>query len=372
MMEKLFDDFMEEMKTVSDFDACQTPKSVTGGKAFNKLLQIAQKEKEMPTVLKLISSRLPEMDLFHACLGMYLCGYMIERIGVLDSGLAIADYYTYIVESACELLEAAAKKLDIALEDLKPEQLTTPLLEELFLSVPNGVRAFFGCDPATLAVMDVITRESNSRKLMREKRCFEQLETLKRFVPNVDYVTQVYQSCSALPLLVLSPKTERGFLAEVNDLSNCFHLLTFLEAELYQHGLTEAYQLKDYEFHEEIYQYATGEKMPVCGGKIKAHQQYYSYQAVGKQGGMKELLPYLIWGEMPPESIPDIEGTIVIIMDPDTMFAGRSWGTEFVFCCHEGLSPYFKMIRELSSEEYIQEMERIQTYIQKEEKLTLE
>lgn len=351
MEEKLLK-FLETMKQPSSFEECNDPRSILGQEVVGSLIQTAmQDEKTLGNVLLKVSSELPQMDSMKACCSAYLCGSIIEQIGVNDCGKSMVEFYCEIIHWCYQFLEFAAKQKKQEIEDLTEKDITPKLLKKAFLVMPDAVRAYLGCNLITLAIMDVITRDHSCRKLLRQKDCYEALEAVKEFIPNVDYVTQVYDCCMKLPLLVLAPKAERGFLAEVNDISNCFCLLTFLEAELYKSGLAEAYQLKDYQFNEEFYQCATGESMPFRGKTVYSHEQYYNYQVLGKEGTtVNDLLPYLIWGELPPEQIPQFHGMATIIIDPDT-FVNRSWGAEFLFCCHNGLTPYFHIIRELTKEE---------------------
>jgi len=350
-MEKELLKFLEAMKQPSSFEECKDPKHILGQEAVRSLMQAAmQNEETSAIVLSKISSALPQMDPMKACCSAYLCGSIIEEIGVNDCGKDMVEFYCKIIHWCGQLLEFVSKQKEQKVEDLTQEQITMKILKKAFSVMPDEVRSYLGCNFITLAIMDVITRDHSCRNLLRQKNSYETLNIIGNFIPNVNYITQVYVCCMKLPLLVLAPKAGRGFLAEVNDISNCFHLLTFLEAELYKSGLAEAYQLKDYQFNEEVYQCATGESMPFRGETVYSHEQYYNYQVLGKKGTVNDFLPYLIWGELSPEQIPQFHGIATIVMDPDT-FGNRSWGEEFVFCCHNGLTPYFHIIRELTKEE---------------------
>ena len=351
MKEELFE-FLEAMKQPSSLEECKEPKVILGQEAFGRLFwKIKESQEKTPEILSVISHELPQMDRLRACCSAYFCGSMIEDVGVSNCGEVMVEFYCDLIKSCYEFLEFVSEQEDQEIEYLTQDQITEQILEKAFLEIPDAVRSYYGCNFITLAIMDIITRDHSSRKLLRQKNCYEMLEVIKEFIPNVDYVTQVYCACMRLPLLVLAPKEKRGFLAEVNDVTNCFHLLTFLEAELYKSGLAKEYKLKDYQFNEEIYQCATGEKMPFRGKTVNAHSQYYNYQVLNKTGNINTLVSDLIWGEMCPEAIPQFHGIATIIMDSETAFAGRSWGSEFVFCCHEGLNPYFHIERELTLQE---------------------
>lgn len=72
-----------------------------------------------------------------------------------------------------------------------------------------------------------------------------------------------------------------------------------------------------------------------------------NYHQIGNENGAN-----MIWGEMPPECIPSIDGYRIISLYRKGI--SRSFGVGFLTVGHSALTPYVKIIKELSDDEYNQ------------------
>lgn len=340
---------------------CQDFRLLLEQKPFRALYQQAMSsESEGRQVLEQLAGALGELDGFQRALAAHLCGALIERWGMdpaADRQIAVA--FVKMASQACEFLGCAQKQLGCSEEDFDKEALQRVDMNDLFAAEPERTRAYWGCDLLTLAAMAVITRDREVRLWLREQDIFPFLSYLAPFKDNVYYVQEVFKACVQLSLTVLAPKTGRGLRLAVNDINNCFHLFTLLEAEFYQRGWLE--ELADYQWQEKIYRIAAGLDQPRTDMLIAAHQQYYTVQAVRPDGsyqmivqteqGMQVDPAALIWGEMPPEAIPSFAGERIIIVDKEGMFAGRSWDVSFIAKCHDALKPSLEVTAVLSAAE---------------------
>lgn len=372
-MEHLIEAFIKQFQTPSTIEEIRDLNLIYKSDAFQNLFRhLRENTDDMPAAIEKIADALGDMDMLKACCGAYFCGSLIEQAGVGNAGFRIVDFYAKIVVFSCEYLAQVEESLQV--EELDSSQVAQADLGKLFAASPDHARAYAGCDLATLALMAVATKDQESRMRLRSHKIYRHLQYLQQFIENTGYVTQVHDTCPKMELTVLAPAAGKGFIAQINDLSNCFHLFTLLEAELFQKGQAESYGLKDYRFYKEIYQIAAGTAVPQRNYSIQAHQQYYTYQAVQKDGSYVITVTKdgrtqvdegaLIWGEMPPEAIPRFEGEAMVIMDAKGMFGSRSWDVSFIAKCHDALTPYMQITRELSKDEVDSRMDKIKNRVE--------
>lgn len=323
--------------------------------------QVMASEAVGRAALDKLSGELAAMDVYKGCLSAHLCGALIEQWGANAAvGRQLVEAFCRVLALCCAFLAQAQQSLGSPEEDFDAEALSGADLAALFAQQADETRAFLGCDLITLAVMAVITRQSEARMYLREQGVYEQVQVVQRFKENMTFVDEVYRTCSQLEVTVLAPKVMRGFRAVLHDVNNCFHLFTLLEAELCRQGWLEDYAVAGYRWDKALYEVATGQRYPKSQASIGAHQQYYTVWAVQPDGGYQvtrkteagvQMDPNaLIWGEMPPEAIPLWQGQRIIIMDSEGMFAGRSWDVSFITKCHDALSPSLRLTETLSEE----------------------
>lgn len=358
--DKVWADYLAWALVPTSLAQCQDLQPLLAQKPFQALYQQAMSgEKEGRQMLERLAGVLGELDGFQRALAAHLCGALIERWGMSPTADGqIVEAFAKMCIQACEFLAGAQKQLGCSDEEFDVEALQQADLSALFAKQPEETRAYLGCDLLTLAAMAVITRDQKARLWLREQNIHPILAYLAQFKENVYYVQEVCQACMQLPLTVLAPKTGHGLRLVVNDISNCFHLFTLLEAEFYRQGWLE--DLANYQWQEKIYRLAAGLEQPRTNVSIAAHQQYYTVQAVQPDGSYRVTLQTdqgvqmdpaaLVWGEMPPEAIAPFEGERIIIVDKEGMFAGRSWDVNFIAKCHGALAPSLEVTAVLSEE----------------------
>lgn len=366
-LQEYFDAYLKWAKAPTNIEQVMDVKLLLQDKVFARFFQQAMEEKE--AALQLVADALEEMDLFQACIAAHLCGALIESVGAEQNGRQIVEVFDRIVFLSCAYLNDAKEQLGLADDVFEPMDMEKVDLQLLFVQNPERFRAYFGCDLLTLALMAVITRNHEARIALRQKGLYQHMQYLQQFKDSIHYVLEVHDACAMLAVTVLAPAAEMGFRILLNDVSNCFHMFTLLEAELYRKKWLERLQIKDYIWNERIYQIAAGAQYPKQEDSIFAHQQYYTSYALQPDGSYKILMETakgqqinpdaLVWGEMPPEAIPVLDGERIVLVDQQGMFAGRSWDVSFISKCHDALNPFLKITEELSVEEYTALMEKM-------------
>lgn len=337
---------IQALKQPTSWQEVQNKKLLGEMEEFGEMMsELAQPEEEAE-VLEILLCALNEMDVYRACCISHFCGYLLEKNGMPKSSDKLVSFYVKILKLAYSSLESAAAKLGIEEEDLDREQLENLNREEIFAENPDPIRAYQGCDMATLAVMDVITRSMECRTLLRESSVYHCMEELQNFISNVFYPLNIHDACWELPLVVIAPEEGRGFEAVLNDLCNNFQVMAFLEQEICRKHWALRFGIPTCRFGQKIYDYLTGAAYPEEQGSVVVHSGYTSYDGV------------MIWGEMAPETIPQLDGKAVIVMKKEGMIQ-RSFDVQFLLKWHEALNPYFKIVRELSPEEVKEWSEKI-------------
>lgn len=371
-IQKILEDYLLETKKSPDLEFVLTPAKLYGKNEFDLLHENFLKngvkdeyKEDVPQIIDTITASLEKMDLLYACSAAYFCGILIEENGIHHAGKPIVDLFAKTIVLACEYLAEVSDFLKINDEDLNRSDLEKVDKEILFEMNPDRMKAYYGCELLTLVLMTIISRDAQTRFYLREKGVYEHIQYAKSFIKNVCFVEEVYCSCFDLEILVLAPEVEKGFFMKVDDVRNCFHLFTLLEAELCKKDWTERYHIKNYTWNEEIYQIATGKAWPQKEYNVCAHQQYYTFEAIQKDGTICIIknnqvdVNTVVWGEMSPESILKLENKIVIIMKNEGMFGNRSWDIGFIRSAHSALNPKLEIIEELSEEEYKKWMEKV-------------
>lgn len=280
-------------------------------------------------ILKIIASQLIHMDIYKACCCTFFCGCIIGKSKPGEAGLQIVDFFTKIIEQACHVVKISFDKY--------PDE---KILDELFVSNPDAVRAFRGLPPLTLAIMDTLAKSAKSREHLRLQNIYNKLEKIAPFVDNGQYLLRMYPVCGSIDLLVLAPEQKNGMIVQVCDVATNFHLLTLLERAIYQGELGERFGLTaDFANSEnqQIFAYASGEVDAHENLSVLAHASYTSIDGI------------MLWGEMPPYSIPSFRGMPVIMIHPEQY--NRSWDLFFAVRCHPYLLPDVKIQKILSLEE---------------------
>ncbi|WP_099189611.1 hypothetical protein [Tepidibacter mesophilus] len=337
-MNEVLSDYIEWCKEPCKENQAIQIKNLYENERFQKLYKYTEENPNVVAdVLKILGSFLNKMDISKACATAHFCGALIESNNVFDIENNLIDLFEKVINLSAECI---TKMPDINNVDWNI----------LFKNFPNEVKAYHGSELLTLAIMAVITRTSESRYYLREKKLYQKLELLEPYIRSIVYVTFVHDACYDFKVLLLAPETKKGFWMKVHDIHNCFYLFTLLEAELYKKGWHNDYGLKDYIFNEEIYNTAIGTFYPKKVYTIEAHCSYQTYLAIKGQEE-KSNLRNMIFGEMPPEYLPKLKGCPIIVMKEDNIKGRRSWDSNFSSKCHDGLSPHIEILEKLTEKE---------------------
>jgi len=303
---------------------------------------------------KELSLRLGEMDLYKACILSNFIGFACEKENDTSAGQGIVTLFSKACNHVYEMFQSTIEDEECQL----PEDFA-----KVYQTNPDWARAYYGFETICISVMAFLTRDVELRKLFRKQALSEKVAYLAEETPQSPYLHSVYyvncmqKTCSGLKLLVLQPGKEQGFLAEANDLYNCFHLLFLLEEQIAK-NLGQKYGMPAFPADEALVRLAHGEYPENCGEK--SYVTYFmecNYTTVSHTKFHNEDAYSLIWGEMPPEAIPEIDGYAVIVLQERGIT--RSFDANFLAVPHNALRPSVRIDRELTKKEYDQWLERI-------------
>lgn len=363
-MNKIVDKYIDNCNQPSSILQVFNITSLYNNENFREIYRYAMKNDENAyIVLKALTEELDSMDILKACAAAHFCGAIMEKIGTKDCGKAVVDLFIKSIVLSYKYINKVSDSLKIPLKELKEDNVEKADIKEMFEKYPDCLKAYYGCGFLTIPAMSVLVRDRNCLAYLRKKDIFPIMQYLNDFIDNIYYAVELYKTCTDFNITVLAPSVHKGFNIRVNDISNCFHLITLLEAEMHRKRWIKKYKIADYNWNDFIYKVAIGEISPEENCSVHAHQQYYTYHALQSNGDYKIVKPStnndkelidpktLIWGEMPPEAIPLFNGKAIIIMDSKGMFGSRSWDLSFINKCHDFLSPKVTLLDELSSKE---------------------
>lgn len=294
-----------------------------------------------------LSGRLGEMDLYKACLLSNFIGFACEKEEDTSAGRGIIELFSKVCTQVYEMFQSAEARGEC---ELPPE------VPELYKENASQARAYCGFNILCVSTMAFLTRDAALRQLLAEMGLEEELAYLSEEVPespylkSVTYVNSMLKTCSDLKLLVLQPGKRQGFFAVANDLNNCFHLLFLLEEQIAE-NLGHSYGLESFpaaapliglahgEYPEEAWAESYSTAFMECNYSTADHAEFRNEDAMA-----------LIWGEMPPDCIPAVDGRAVIVL-----FEGglrRGFDAPFLFVPHSALRPYVRIEGELTEQEY--------------------
>lgn len=296
-----------------------------------------------------LSGKLENMDLYKASLLSNFIGFACEKEEDTSAGSGVLKLFLRACQNVYEMCRSMEEEEECELPE--PDE-----WESIYQKNEEWVRAYFGFNILCVTVMAFITRDAGLRKELADMGISEQIRYLAEDVPDTPYLKSVYyvncmqKTCSDLKLLVLYPDRKKGFVATANDLNNCFHLIFLMEEQIYER-LGEKYGMQGFYASESLTSLAHGNYPKDCWDE--SYCTYYmecDYSTASHENYMAEDMMSLIWGEMPPEAIPQIDGYGVIVL-----FEGgpsRSFSAQFLATPHEALDPYVEIVRELKDDEY--------------------
>jgi len=272
---------------------------------------------EIGEVLQKTAEQLIHMDLYKGCCSAFFCGFLM---GESDPGAA----GVFLIQFFAKAFENAQRVLDFT----KGKYPNETQLDQLFEKDPDAVRAFRGMDPLMLAVMDALAKDAKSREELRKLETYDDLEKYASFIKNGGYLLRIYSVCSPLEIVVLSPRQKQGLVVQVKDIGTNFHFMTLLERALCQNNKAKEFGLSadvSHEKNKKIFAYSAGEEDARQNQSVTAHAFYTSFDGT------------MLWGEMPPDSIPEFLGKPVVLIYPEQFH--RSWDLFFAVRCHPFLCP---------------------------------
>ena len=372
-MESVVKEYLDYAKEKSNIDEVVNKKLVSQNEKFLNLKEYVKinPEKEAD-ICREISLELSNMDILKSYYAANFIGHFLYHCKNIDEdiGKRIIDLFYTNIDNACRFIENAAQLYNVDEDDLTEDDIAKINIDIMYRLDYKPLEAFIGIDMMIAPIMTIICSNQSLRKYFNSFNFEDHIEYLEPYINALSYIYVGIEACCKTKILVLSPKMERGFYIEASDMSNGYYLITLLESELYNKRLLKRYGIDNYEFDEHVYNIAIGEEHAREIVEAQAHQQYYTIYAVQKDGKYNvedengELdLNNIVYGDMSPEEIPDIEGTHIIIMDSEGMWNKPiKWGMEYFSKVHQKLNPYVKILDEISDEEYKNWMEKIKNY----------
>lgn len=298
-----------------------------------------------------LSEKLLDMDVYKASVITNFIGFVCEK-----------TQNTRAAEGVIKLLAKSSVLVKEFWECFKNEQ-GEIIMEadwngaEIYSQNKDATCAYYGFNTLCVSAMAFLAREYKCREFMKSLDVREVVSYLAEEVPEIEYmrsvfyVNRIYDTCGRIPLVVLDEERGQGVIVEANDLNNCFHLIFLLEEALYN-NFKEKYGMEGY-VPDEVLSELAGGKYPDCGDRhAQAFFTEYCYPVRNDVPNNQDIhkIYDLLWSEMSPMYIPALDGYGVIILKRSGPHRGFS--SSFLFTDHTALSPYVKIVRELSDAEY--------------------
>ncbi len=366
--------YIEYAKEKSNIDEVLNKKLISQNENFLKLKEYSKNNhNEEFEICQKLSLELKNMDILKSYSAANFIAHAFYHTDKVDKniGKKIIDLFYNNMDYACRFIENVSKFYNVDEDEITENDIANLNLEIMYRLDYKPLEAFLGIDMMVAPIMTVACASRPLRSYFRSLEPVEYIEYLENYITGLGYLHVAAEACDITKVLILSPKVERGFFIETADISNCYYLITLMEAELYKKDLLKRYGIEGYEFNEKIYNIAMGKEYPQELIETQAHQQYYTIYALDKDGKYKienengELdLNNIIYGDMGPEEIPnDIDDTHIIIMDSDGMWnKAVKWDTNYFTKLHPKLNPYLKILNEISDKEYKDWIKKIKAY----------
>lgn len=366
--------YIEYAKEKSNIDEVLNKKLISQNENFLKLKEYSKNNRnEEFEICKKLSLELKNMDILKSYSAANFIAHAFYHTDKVDKniGKKIIDLFYKNIDYACRFIENISQFYNVDEDEITENDIANLNLEIMYRLDYKPLEAFLGIDMMVAPIMTIACASRPLRSYFRSLEPIEYIEYLENYIAGLGYLHVATEACDITKILILSPKVERGFFIETADISNCYYLITLMEAELYKKDLLKRYGIEGYEFDEKIYNIAIGKEYPKELIETQAHQQYYTIYALRKDGKYKieneegELeLNNIIYGDMGPEEIPnDIDDTHIIIMDSEGMWnKAVKWDTNYFTKLHPKLNPYVKILNEISDKEYKDWIKKIKAY----------
>ena len=310
-----------------------------------------------------LSGHLQEMDLYKASLLTNFIGFVCEEKGDTSAGEGLLRFFALACEKVYELFQNLEQSENQD-EDGEYDEEEELEISQIYQKDSDQARAYCGFNVLCVSAMAFLTRDAGLRKMLADLELEEQLRYLTEETPespylkSITYVNSMLITCSNQKLLVLQPSRQQGFYATVNDLNNCFHLLFLLEEQIVE-KFGAKYGVEKFFADESLVRLAHGEYPQEAWEKSYSTRfMECNYTTADHAAFKNDDSMRMIWGEMPPDYIPAIDGYGVIVLLETTV--SRGFDAPFLFVPHIALKPYVRIERELTAKEYAAWMEKLQ------------
>lgn len=349
-----YKELMDFLCTETEFDDLGNERILHDFPAFGEAVGEAINSGNLIKFTMELSDNLDKMDLYKASSLSNFIGFGCEKEDDTSAGQGVIE----LLEKSCINLYNMFKSLET-----EEEYAELPDFQEIYNKNKDWARAYYGFNILCVAAMAFITRDAGLRKFLADKDIGEEISYLAEETPESPYLKSIYyvdcmqRTCSDLKLLVLYPARKQGFFAEANDINNCFHLLFLLEEQI-AGNFGEKYGMPSFNADQSLLDLAYGDYPDDCWGKsYVTHFTECNYSVMPSTACGQDEIMNLVWGEMPPDCIPVVDGyAVIVLLDKGP---ARSFDANFLAVPHNALEPYVVVERELDSEEYKQWEEKI-------------
>ena len=187
-------DFMAfVMRPEVAFDEITTSGEIFQHREFSALIDFCCKNPEVAEiVVGEVIRRLPEMDVFKACVAALCVGSITEGGVPCPSSVEIVNYFIERSWRCVAYLKKAAGMLEVGLDELEPEALEKADQRALYALDGEGYKTFVGSYYLIMCVMSRICRERSLRESLRQ---VENIEDLCGFLAQYVGATGLFLPC---------------------------------------------------------------------------------------------------------------------------------------------------------------------------------
>ena len=337
-------DYANKPATAHDLRA--EPGDTFGGPPFTTLMQFVQglgARADLDAVITAVAATIRTSDPFRSGTIALACGTLVEWGG--DPGTVFPH-----------LLSELPRHLALARRAHEHEEMAPGAL---FDADPDAARAAKGLTYLLLATMTVICRKAEFRQALRaDPEIISGIEAIHSTHREANFVARVLDLVDDTELLVLAPNEQKGFFVKLEAIASCAHLFTLLQAALIDGG-----HLAGAPTDPEVLAVARGEQPPeqLLTDHARFHFTPWYSLTSAEPSAESALDGLMVMGvEAHPSGIPRFEDVPVVLVGP-TVFAARSWDSNFFANIHDALRSRVEIIEVLSEAEAAKWLGRIRS-----------
>jgi hypothetical protein len=225
---------------------------------------------------------------------------------------------------------------------IDPEPTALPILDAMLRwtrtlhATHRSPETLAGLEPLGQGLVAHLARSPSHRTYLQAREDWiAELERAEAFSPGPGWVLELLRKQSG-QLVVLHLEQRRGFQMMYENLSNCFHLFTLLQAALVG-KVPDA-------------RGADAKSLAVARGEAFEAASDSACWHYGRGDLPTSDIGGSIWGEASPSQIPRIDGTQVLLLWPPIL-GSRSWEAGFFGPYLQAMPPSVVLTDELNSEQ---------------------